>query len=296
MLAYGLTFTMLPAILFLAAPKRMIQYSENEDFWTKKLHRAFAWVLRKRRAVFIGGLVSIVIGLFGISLLDVDNVMLEDLRDDHLLKQEFRYMEEKFSGVRPFEMAVQLDSATSPFEYDFLVQLDSIETYLEREYHVGNIMSLSRLIKSINRELNGGSEDFFVIPEQYEINQIKKMLRREEAKRVAELFINQENKVLRISGKVGDIGRLHYEEENRKLDNYISQYQLNDHFSYKVTGTAHLIDLNNRKLVDNMVLDLFLSVVVIGIIMAFIYKSWRMFFLTMVRTSSQFLSHFLFIA
>ncbi len=282
MLAYGLTFTMLPAILFLATPKRMIQYSENEDFWTLKLHRAFAWVLRKRKAVFIGGLVSAAIGLFGISLLDVDNVMLEDLRDDHFLKQEFRYMEEKFSGVRPFEMAIQLDEKTMPFDRDFLVKLDSVENYLEKEYRVGNIMSIARLIKSINKELNGGSEEYFIIPEQNEINQIKKMLRREEAKRIADLFINQENKVLRVSGKVGDIGRLHYEEENRKLDSYIAENKLSNHFTYRVTGTAHLIDVNNRKLVDNMVLDLFLSVVVIGIIMAFIYKSWRMFFLTII--------------
>jgi predicted RND superfamily exporter protein len=120
------------------------------------------------------------------------------------------------------------------------------------------------------------------VPDQAGINQVRKLLRRKELESVTKLFIDPETNTVRISGKVGDLGRLHYEELDRQLMAFISDHRLNQNMQCRVTGTAHLIDLNNRYLVDNMVLDLLLSVIVIGIIMAFIYKSWKMFFLTII--------------
>lgn len=283
MLAYSLTFTMLPAILFLAKPKRMIQFSTSEDFWSKKLHFAFRKILHFRRRVFAIGIALIAVGSFGISLLVVDNYMLEDLRNDHFLKQEFRYMEEHFSGVRPFEMAILPKENYSIYDSIVLHAIDRIDLYLKENYGVGNTGSPAILVKTMNKALNGGQHDFYTIPtSQYEIDRVVKLLKRGEIKQTTKLFVNEEKNVARISGKVADIGRIHYERQNANLKDYIHSNGWDEILDYKVTGTAHLIDLNNQSLVDNMVLDLMLSVFVVGLIMAFIYKSWKMFFLTII--------------
>lgn len=283
MLAYGLTFTMLPAILFLAKPKRMIQFSTSDDFWSKRLHFAFRKILYYRKAVFIGALLVIVIGVIGIRFLVVDNMMLEDLRDDHFLKQEFRYMEEHYSGVRPFELAIMPKDSLSVFNKDVLYAVEHIEAWLIDNYHVGNNASVVMLMKNMNKVLNGGQEAFFTIPEsQEEIDRLVSILKRGQIKKTTALLVNEDQHVLRISGKVADIGRIHYEQLNRQLDSFIQANGYHQLLNYKVTGTAHLIDLNNQSLVENMVLDLLLSVLVVGLIMAFIYKSWKMFFLTIV--------------
>ena len=282
MLAYGLTFTMLPAILLLAKPKRLYAFSTSEDFWLKKMHFVFRWILRRRKVVFISGLVIIAVGLYGISMLVVDNMMLEDLRDDHLLKKEFRYMEEHYSGVRPFEMAIFPKKGIDPFQKEFLTALDSLHYFLENNYGVGAQGSLSILVKTFNKASNGGQKEFYSIPEQAEINQIERILKRKSTREYLNLFYSDSSNVLRVTGKVGDIGRLYYEEKNRQLAEFISTNKLDTRFDYKVTGTAHLIDLNNQSLVDNMLADLLLSVLVVGLIMAVIYRSWKMLFLTII--------------
>lgn len=282
MLAYGLTFTMLPAILFLARPRRLYEFSTSEDFWSGKLHTAFRRVIGHRKRVLLAGVVLLIAGIFGMRMLVVDNVMLEDLRDDHFLKQEFRYMEAHYSGVRPFEMAVFPNEGKNPFQYEILCALDSMDSWLEKEYGVGNLGSPARLVKTLNRSLNGGQEDFYVIPRQQELDKIRRILNRKDLRSVSALFVNEEKNVLRVTGKVGDLGRKHYEALNRQLEEYVRSHGLNRHLSYKMTGTAHLIDLNNQSLVDNMVLDLLLSVFVVGLIMALIYRSWKIFFLTVI--------------
>ena len=282
MLAYGLTYTMLPAILILAKPRRLYVFAMGEDFWTSKLHRSFAWLLKKRKWVMVSSIVVIGISFISMRFIEVDNKMLEDLRDTHILKQEFNYMENCFSGCRPFELSLELKSDTQAFSLAFLNDLDTIGSFLQEEYGVGGLISLSEIIKTSNKSLNAGQQEYYAIPtDSSELQKIEKFLKRKELKQITSLYYNKEKNMIRISGKVADSGRKHYDTLNSKLSDFILKNRQTD-FDYHVTGTAHLIDLNNKSLVENMVWDLLLSVVVIGLVMGVVYKSGKMILLTII--------------
>lgn len=282
MLAYGLTYSMLPAILFLAKPVKLNSYAMSDDFWTTKLHRSLQWILKRRYYVVAGTLAVCGLSIYGISLVEVDNKMLEDLRDNHRLKQEFFYMEENFSGCRPFEMAVMLEDPNQLNDAAFLHDLDTLNYWLREVYGVGALVSYTEILKNANQASNAGVRDFYTIPtDSLELRRMNKLLQRKEFATILDMHYNKEGKVLRIAGKIGDYGRKHYEQLNLSLDEFVKQ-NCKTSFNYKVTGTAHLIDLNNRYLVENMVWDLLLSVVVIGLIMGAVYKSPKMIILTII--------------
>jgi len=282
MLAYGLTYTMLPAILFLATPKRLYHFATSDDFWTSKLHAALRWILRKRRAVIAGTVIICGASVYGILQIEVDNKMLEDLRDEHLLKQEFFYMEDHYSGCRPFEMAVMLDREGQLNDPAFLQDMDTLQHWLKHVYGVGSLLSYNEILKNANQAMNAGVSDFFVVPnDSSELRRLNKFLSRKEVAEVVKLHYNEDKRVLRIAGRIGDFGRVHYENLNADLDRFIAT-NCKTPFTYKVTGTAHLIDLNNRYLVENMVWDLLLSMVVIGLIMGIVYQSPKMIILTII--------------
>jgi predicted RND superfamily exporter protein len=282
MLAYGLTYTMLPAILFLATPKRLYQFASSDDFWTSKLHGSLRWIIRKRRAVILGTVVVCAASVYGIMQVEVDNKMLEDLRDEHLLKQEFFFMEDHYSGCRPFEMAIMMGEAGQLNDKAFLHDMDTLQHWLTHVYGVGSLLSYNEILKNANQAMNAGVSDFFVVPtDSVELRRLNKFLTRKEVSDVVKLHYNEDKKVLRIAGRIGDFGRIHYEQMNVELDRFIAA-NCTSNFTYKVTGTAHLIDLNNRYLVENMVWDLLLSMVVIGLIMGIVYQSPKMILLTII--------------
>jgi uncharacterized protein len=282
MLAYGLTYTMLPAILILAKPKRMMDFAMNEDFWTRKLHRSLRWLLRHRRRVMWSGLGVLALSLIGISLIKVDNLMLEDLRDNHPLKVEFRYMEEDFSGCRPFEAAIVVHDPSRLTDLDVLQKVDTIERFLGERYGVGTLWSVNTLIKTAHRTMNGGLDSFYILPDtQEEVDRLVRFMKREPLKELSSLYISADSGWLRISGKLADLGRMHYDSLNVQLQELADRVAADD-FDIQVTGTAQLIDLNNELLVENMVWDLLLSVLVIGLIMGFVFSSWRMVILTIL--------------
>ncbi|MFN0031223.1 MAG: efflux RND transporter permease subunit [Flavobacteriales bacterium] len=282
LLAYGLTYTILPAILFLAKPKKLYLFATSEDFWTRKLHRALFGIFKKKRWVMAGTVLVLALSAWGIARIHVDNKMLEDLRDTHLLKREFNFMEEHFSGCRPFEMAIKLESDSQAFSPPFLQDLDTIGFFLKEEYAVGSLLSMAEIMKSGQKAMNAGQQEFYTLPaDDYETERILKLLKRKELKQLTKLYYNESDRMLRISGKVADTGRNHYDSLNQKLNKFIAE-NCQTKFAHHVTGTAHLIDLNNKSLVENMVWDLLLSITVIGLVMGAVYKSWRMVLLTII--------------
>ncbi len=282
LLAYGLTFTLLPAMILVIKPTQMQVYAMREDFWTKKLHRFFAFVLRRRKWILIGAAISVGISFWGISLIKVDNLMLEDLRDNNPLKQDFNFMDEKFIGCRPFEMSVQLKSTSDINDLKTLEELNKLDTYLRDEYGVGALFSWCEMVKSANRTLNGGDDSYRRIPaDSSEMKQIVRYARSKQAQSLVKLVYNAESKSLRVTGRLPDKGRKYYEQKNKALNAYIT-----NHFTQfeatTLTGTAMLMDINNAYLVDNTILDLFLSILVIGLVMGVVYKSWRMVPMTII--------------
>jgi uncharacterized protein len=281
MLAYGLTYTMLPAILILGKPKRMVAFALSDDFWTRKLERFFLFVLRRRVGIMIGGIAVLALSFWGISRVTVDNKMLEDLRDDHLLKREFAFMENQFSGCRPFEMALKLKPGYTIYDAEVLREAEVIQQYLKDEYKVGSLFSLVNILKEANKTWHGGQQEYFRIPTEEELAELSPLLERKNFKPMLNLVASDSVGWLRIAGKVADVGRQHYDGLNEQVNRYIEEQKFKT-FDCQITGTAHLIDLNNKLLVDNLVLDLLLSVLCIGIVMGVVYKSFKMIVLTII--------------
>ncbi|MFM7725904.1 MAG: hypothetical protein ACKO7B_04325, partial [Flavobacteriales bacterium] len=142
----------------------LYHFASSDDFWTAKLHAALRWIIRRRRAVIVGTVIICGASVYGIMQVEVDNKMLEDLRDEHLLKQEFFFMEDHYSGCRPFEMAVMLDKEGQLNDPAFLHDMDTLQHWLTHVYGVGSLLSYNEILKNANQAMNAGVSDFFVVP------------------------------------------------------------------------------------------------------------------------------------
>ena len=283
MLAFCITYLLLPAVLFLTPPPRVFSTKKTSDFWTTALHNAFRILLGHRKKALVAGGVLTCAVIAGMARLDADNYMLEDLGEDHILKKEFRFAEQHFAGVRPFEMAIILPDTADPFNPELMVELDKLDYYLRNVYGVGNLVSPVKLVKEAWKTLHGGSAEYYKIPsDKKDLRDIRKLFRRREMKEVAGLFIAEDEHLLRFSGKVGDKGRNFFEQKDEMLASFVRDSIQPGLFTYKITGTAVLIDLNNTYLSRNMIWSLLLSVIIIGLLMGLLFRSAMIGFLSVI--------------
>lgn len=274
-IAFFLAFTLLPAILMLHKKPEIADKQASKLFWYPKMHWGFGFVLKNRKAILIGSFVIIAISLLGISMIKVDNYLLEDLSDNDPHKLDFVFFEKKFAGVRPFELAVDFkDTTASIYSLENLATLDKVNNYLKSEYGAGFLISYLNFVKSANKATNGGKPEFYKIPEtQKELKRFLPILNRIEKSNQLKTLVDLQKHQIRFTGKMEDFGGRKIKTLNKDFYAFLENEQLNKNFDFTLTGTALLIDKNNETLARDMMLGLLIAFLVIAFIMGFLYRS-----------------------
>ncbi len=279
-IAFIITYLSLPAMLYLAQKSIIPEQHLKTDRWKSLLDFLFLTVLKNQKKIMVGSIALVFVCLIGISRLTVNNFLLEDLSDRDALKKGYLYIEQYFSGARPFEFALWSDS--SLFNYQDLSELNQVSDYLDQQYGLKLQLSLVELIKETNRFLKGGALAQRVFPNnEAEFLRIKKQLEKRSKSMGLNTLISQDHQRLRFTGKIPDWGGKATDEKDLRFTEFLSQ-NLPEHLNYKVTGMAKLIDKNNAYLIENMFKGLGISFLLVSIIMALLYRSFWIIVISLV--------------
>lgn len=283
LLAFVIAILFLPATLTLLPKPKIATKSSSKIFWNAFLSKSFIYMLRKQRKIVITYVVIIVVSIIGIFQLQIDYKLLEDLSEDDPLQQDFRFFENNYSGIRPFEMAITTKDSSNIFNYETILELEKIEDYLYSNYEAGFILSPVAVIKSINKATHSGSSSYYKIPStERKYNILLKKMNRLNLKDKLKTIVTADNLTCRFTGKMDDVGSKKVMQINTQFEQFY-QTEINTQLvDYKMTGTALLIDKNNESLAMNMLAGLAIAFLLIALLIGIIFKSIRMALLSII--------------
>ncbi|HEX8547035.1 MAG TPA: MMPL family transporter, partial [Cytophagaceae bacterium] len=280
--AFALAFSFIPAILWLSPEPAVAKKTTETLFWHRKLHALLQWIFRNKFFILSGSITLIFISLFFTLQIKVNSTLLDDISERDPLKQSVRFFEEKFGGVRPFEMEIGIRKPEENLlDYDVLKKVNDFEVYLRKEYGVKNIISPVTFVKGLNQAIHGGDIEYNKFPELEDYEVIKKKLVRFRKQKNFNAYLTPDLKSMRVNGKMNDIGSEAIGFKNEKLKMFFEK-NLNETLTYKLTGSALLIDKNNYYLAGSLIEDLVLGVITIAIIIGFLFRSTRMVILALI--------------
>lgn len=280
--AYVLAFSLLPAVMVLY-PAPNITNEGSGTFWNRTLQRALKYALKRGQWIRWTTLVICTLAAIGAAQINVDNVLLEDLAEDDPFRQEFNFFEREFAGVRPFELAIQVDDRASIFDLDVQQDMAKITAYLKAQYGVGAVVSSDIIFAQINRWSNGDGSAFERLPStQQKFDAMLRSLDRFGASSALNLVAHEASNSLRIFGKLPDLGAQHYKQKNRELLHWFDTALPNSSISMRVTGTAQLIDLNVGSLAGDMVKGLSIAFLIVALIAGLMFRSVSMVFISLI--------------
>lgn len=282
--AFILAFTLLPSILLLLKKPKVASMQRNKLLWLGTLRKVFIWVLRKRQLVLVSASLVIAVSLYGISQLQINTFLLEDIREGDPLKKDFEFFDQHFGGSKPFEMAITVqDSAYSLYDREVLLEIEKMETYLKQTYGVDNIASPLLVVKSIHKAMNGGLQEYFRLPESaQDYRRVRQVVQRFSSSERSLPVAAKENRLGRISGKMADIGSKLSKQKNEAMEAFIKQEINTDLVTFRYTGTSMLIDKNAENLIQNMLQGLGIAFLVIAGIAGLLFRSLRMIIVTLI--------------
>lgn len=282
-LAFVLAFTVLPAILLLAKRPNPRRARRTDLSWPMLLRRIYTFVLRRPYPILYTSLGIVLVSLVGISMIRVDTTLLEDLGDDDPIIRDFQYFEEKFSGVRPFELHLIAGPGNSMYDLEVLQEIDKLETYLYQTYGLNFITSPATVVRTLYRAQNGGLPDAYTLPaNEQEMHQIKRRLAAFSKRSELRAVVTTDQQEGRLAGKMTDVGSVRATALNDSLKAFIDQHIDPSLLQTRITGSAVMLDKNNEYVVSNMLQGLLIAFLVVAVLVGFIFRSLRMVVISLI--------------
>lgn len=277
--AFALAFTFFPAFLIQFKKPFFSPKVAQNVFWNKTLHRSFLKLLHNKNLVLVFSILLTSIAIFFTTRISRDSTLLDDVGENDPIKIDSRYLEEKFGGIRSVEIGIE--SKRKITDREVLIEIEKMENYLKGPYGAAYVNSPTTYIKVLNKAHNGGNPDKFTLPEnEKEWQRVEKYLPYLEKQKGKNPFLD--GNFGRITGRIPDVGHVGVQKMNDELISHFKANIDSTLLNFKLTGSALLIDKNNKILTQNLMKNLSIALLLVGIIMGIIFKSWKMAIIAMI--------------
>jgi len=156
--AFVIAITLIPALLIIRGPRQIKKTSMGKGDGKRMsvfIADSLVSIARHRKTVFFVTALTIVISLYGLSKLIIDNVMIEYFRDDTDIHKSDIFIRRQFGGSKVVSVVVEADSAEIILRPDTLAAMDGLSQFLQYKVaNVGKVMGFTDLVKRINQVFN----------------------------------------------------------------------------------------------------------------------------------------------
>ncbi|MBA99889.1 MAG: hypothetical protein CMN34_03070, partial [Saprospirales bacterium] len=288
--AVGIMITFLVVIFLTLAlftyipPTKLKNLDFGDSFFTEQLKKLYHFTLRKGRAISVGFLGFLAICFWGISTINTDLDIATGLPRGEKLTDDFYFFEKHYSGFRPYEILLEAKGDYSLDDYEILVMINSIVEAMHKEEDLSTTLSILDVYKQFNYGKNlRNSFDDYALPDSMSYSSfqaLKADLPPTSFTRIG--LVSEDGKVGRISSTVKDLGTSDIEKINTRLQQHFAEHVDPNKLSVQITGTGTLIDQNNAYLRQNLLFGLSGAVLIIGLVMAVLFKNWKFLVISII--------------
>jgi predicted RND superfamily exporter protein len=284
LLSFGITLTGLYAYYYHSSPPEVHRRRGTDRWWNRFLNVAFITVMKNRKIIFLSMGLILAASLFFIRRIKTDASLLQEIPRGQPILEDYRFMEESFSGTRPFEMNLTFTSGRGDlFQVASFHQLEKLESFLGDSCGIGFLISPVSLFKGANKALHGGSPEQYRIPEtNAEAERCYEGIRQTQYAEEMQHYLLEDGKQLRISGRLPNLSAREFEIIQQRIDRYMDQPMMRSVWKHKITGSAVLLDKINFSLTENLFSGILIDVLVISLIAFLLLRKWQMMLIAMI--------------
>ncbi|HRD39953.1 MAG TPA: MMPL family transporter, partial [Bacteroidia bacterium] len=214
-IAFILSYTLLPALLFFFTPKKLVSVHGHDNNTYNVMRKMLFWIFRNQKTIVAITVLLIITSVAGIYKIKVNNLLLDDLSNGVKIKQDFNFFDKEYSGVRPLEIQITVkDTGKNVWDYSIIKQLNGLDEFIKKEYGAGFLYSPASLVKSLNKALNDNAG--LTLPNQEDFETITKELKNNKKNKDIKRLVSADFKTARISAKIQDVGSSIVKEHNQK--------------------------------------------------------------------------------
>ncbi|SDD21357.1 outer membrane lipoprotein-sorting protein [Kordiimonas lacus] len=167
LIAIVLTLTVLPAALSLCRPLpcKAIADDAKGGFVAGCLAHVNHFSIRHPYLVCAAAALTIVLGLFGASSLEVERETVHNFREGEPIREADALINARFNGTTYLDVIIETPEEGGLYEPENLKRVEALQGYLESLPHIKGSVSIVDYLKQLNKSLNAGDEAYYRVPD-----------------------------------------------------------------------------------------------------------------------------------
>ena len=290
MLVFVLTIFIIPIVFSLLGDPKPRHVKHLDRLWIIKMINVLVKLVSNHRKgiYWVSGIV-LVLSLIGIAQIKVTGNMVDDLPKGDMVKSDLLYFQKSYKGVMPLEILIDTEKPGRAVKTSTLRKIEELQEFLDSIPQFSKSLSITDAIKFVKQayyngrpskySLISGREKSFIAPY---LKSTKDTLSGLERNNVSGGFLDPDKEVVRVSLQMADLGT---REMESLLDSIRPRVdQIFDPAKYHVAFTGNSIAFlkGTSYLVNNLFISLTIAIALIAVLMAFLFRSFRMVIISMI--------------
>ena len=282
MIAYITVLFLTTALLSLFSKEQIIKIGKSQLFWDKSMNWFYEITKKHPRQIGFGFLILTLFTFWGISKITTNYTIISNLPSGEKITEDFRYFEQKFTGFRPMEIAVLAQNGHRADEFAVLKEIDKVENYLKRYPEIRATNSITAVYKSINQMNKNNRPDAYQLPETEQKYREYKRIADKIPQMNTSVLLSKDGTKARITSRMTDFGADSIKVVGEQLDRWFLEHTDTTLVRFQRTGTGLIIDKNAEYVRISLLQGLVLAILIVCVLMALLFKSWRMLFISLI--------------
>jgi len=144
------------------------------------------------------------------------------------------------------------------------------------------LLVITDVYKGINQMYSNNNPKAYQLPADEGKYKKYKKLTRKVAKSATETMLSKDQKMARISTRLKDIGADNIKLIENEINAWIAENTDPNIVTFKPTGTGLILDKNAAYIRRNLIQGLGIAVFIISLLMALLFRNWRMVLISLV--------------
>ncbi|MFN4084007.1 MAG: efflux RND transporter permease subunit [Bacteroidia bacterium] len=283
-LMYGVSLIFIPIVYSYLPPPKPAHIKHLEGVRLNKVLDVCNYLIyNKRRYIYSFTFLLIAAAIIGSTKIDNVGYVVDDIPENDKVYTDLKFFETNLKGTLPFEIKVDTKEKDGIKDYTTLQKINQLSKRLDRFDELSKPVSVIDFIKFANQAVNNGDERFYIIPNVLDISKIISYLPQEQGNtRLLKSMVDSNFSMARISLQMADVGSARMKTLTAQVKNTIDSVFNPRKYNVKITGTSAIFLKGNDYLIKNLLQSMSLALVIISVMMAFLFFSWRMVLISLI--------------
>ena len=284
MLVYVVSLVFIPIVYsYLPPPKP--KHTKHHD--GKRLNKVLDYCIyltyNKRKTIYAITTVLVVVSIYGSFKVKNLGYVVDDLPESDPVYQDLKFFEKNMKGTLPFEIRIDTKVEGGVKDYATLQKINRLEKELHAYPEFSKPMSVVDILKFANQGMNNGDERYYRVPNVVDISNIVDYLpKQEHSASIIKSMVDSNYRIARISVQMADIGSQKMKVLTHSVQIKMDSIFPKENYDVKITGTSAIFLKGNDYLIENLITSMISALIIISVMMAFLFFSWRMVVISLI--------------